>query len=413
MTTHLALLRVAVAAMVLLDPAPGIALEIASRPRAAWTIPEGLGWLVAIAPPTVDRITVVTAVMRVAAALALVGLFTRPALAVLCVSGLYVLGAAQLTGTVTHDMHLSWMTALLAVTPSGAVLSADRQIANLRGRALIADEGRAAWGLAAARLWLGLVYFFPGVHKLTGAGLAWVTGDTVRNQLHFKWYEAGAVPWPRLDHAPSLLHAGAAAVVALELAMPALLLWRRTRMIALVGGCAFHLLTSHFFFIHFWSLAVCFVLALPLREPESRPPLRTAGVALLAVMAVVTAGVVTAGVRGQTQGYPFACYPTFAHLAPDEIPDLAVEVTGPDGQVSTHRLPRLRRQDQWGMVWRVAGLYGDPVEPARLRAFAETIVPAETRAKAVSTRWVLERYAVRPEDWGAPPRSRGVVLVHP
>jgi hypothetical protein len=372
----LALLRVAIAIVALLSPEPAIARVVAERSRALWTVPEGLGWLGSIVPLDPTAVTVATAVLRASAVLAILGFFRRGALAVLALMLLYVFGAAQLTGTVTHDMHLFWFAALLACVRRGE------------------DDPRA---LAIARLWLGLVYFFPGVHKLAHGGLAWVTSDNLVHQMYFKWYEAGGVaPWPRIDRVPHLVNVLAAGVVAFELAMPLLVSLRRTRLAALVLGLLFHLSAGHFLDVLFPSLVACYVVLLPERPRTTAAP-RNRARSLVA--ALFTSAIVVQGARGETQAFPFACYPTFATIAGDEIVDLAVDVDG-----KTYRLPRVRRPDEWGMVWRLAGLYGDPIDPERHRAFAHSVAP-QGRARVFA-----EGYDVRPEAWSAPPRRR--VLIH-
>ena len=360
----LALLRIAVAIVALVSPEPMIARIVADRSPALWTIPEGLGWMTAFVAPF--PIMVATAILRASAVLAILNFFRRVALAILALALLYVFGAAQLTGTVTHDLHLFWFAALLAC---------------------VKDE-RDPRALAFARLWLGLVYFFPGVHKLAQAGFAWVTSDNLRNQMYFKWYEAGGVaPWPRIDQVPHLMGLLAGGVIAFEIAMPLLVSFRRTRIVALVLGLLFHLGAGHFLDVLFPSLIACYVVLLPERTSGTR----TRNRARTILAATFTAAIVIQGARGQTQAFPFACYPTFATLAGDEIVDLAVDVDG-----KTLRLPRVRRPDEWGLVWRLAGLYGDRVEPERLRAFARNLGAGDHAVV----------YAEAYDVWGSPPRRR-------
>jgi hypothetical protein len=285
-----------------------------------------------------------------------------------------------------------------------------------------APSAASTWGVATARLWLGLIYFFPGAHKLRAGGIGWITGDGLVNQMHFKWFEAGDVPWPRIDQAPLLLSIAAGLVVAFELAMPSLVLWRKTRLVALAGGVVFHLSAGHFLDVLFPGLLACYVVLLPgerLRTRNAaplprgsaigRPPVLLGGVAV-----AFTTAIVIQGARAQTQAYPFACYPTFEHGAPAEIVDLAVDVRSTaGGEPLTFRLPRVRRQDEWGTVWRLGGLYGDAIDPARLRAFASAAVPRDTLASAASMSFVLEAYDVRPEAWGEPPRRRWTIHEDP
>jgi hypothetical protein len=366
----LRLLRIAVAIIALVSPEPAIARIVAARPRALWTVPEGLGWLGTIVPLDGTLIAIASALLRASAVLVILGVFRRAALACLAITLLYVFGAAQLTGTVTHDMHLFWFAALLAGMKKGE------------------DDPRA---LAFARLWLGLVYFFPGVHKLAHGGLAWVTSDNLVHQMYFKWYEAGGVaPWPRIDRVPHLINVVAAGVIVFELAMPLLVSFRRTRIVALVLGLLFHLSAGRFLDVLFPSLMACYVVLLPERR-ELRPRRPS-----LVVPIAFTIAIVVQGARGQTQAYPFACYPTFATLAGDEI----IDVVAVDPDSTAHRLARVRRQDEWGMVWRLAGLYGDPIDPERLRAFARSVGAGDDAIV------YGEAYDVRPEAWGSPPKRR-------
>lgn len=409
----LALLRIAVGLVALVSPEPAVARIVAGRPTDLRFAPEGLAWLVPLVTP--QAMAVGGAALRASAFCLVLGAYSRVAAVVLASMLLFVFGAAQLTGTVTHDMHLFWYATLLAVVPPDA-LSLDRWRAGKSVLGAVPSE-QASWALRIARTWLGFVYFFPGVHKLAGAGLAWVTSDNLQNQMYFKWYEAGGVvPWPRIDRVPYLVQAGAAAVVVFELAMPALVAFRRTRLVALVLALSFHVTAGHFLDVLFPSLLACLVVLLPgdrlarLLGREHHEEVTATGrggrVALACVALPFTAAIVVQGIRGATQSYPFACYPTFATLAPDTIVDLAVDSIAPDGTVVTRRLPALRRQDEWGTVWRLSGLYGDPIDPARLEAFAATLgVPAAEEA-----RWMMEIRDVRPASYGLPPRRR--VPVH-
>jgi hypothetical protein len=431
----LALLRIAVGVIVLLSPEPEVARAVASHDPAIWVYPHGLSWLGAVVPLTPGSIALATRLLQTSAVLTILGLATRPALVLLAASLLYVFGAAQLTGTVTHDMHLFWFAAILAATPRGSGPGDALSLDQLWRRASLVGQpptGDASLTTFTARLWLGLVYFFPGVWKLVDGGASWLGGETLRGQMYFKWYEAGGVvPWPRIDGASEsgLLRLAAIGIVLFELGMPLLVSFRRTRPIAIVCGLGFHLAAGHFLDVLFPSLIACYVILLPgdrirarllaaLPGPAAQPPSSSrtgrtpTAIALGVVGATFTAGIVWAGARGQTQSYPFACYPTFATPAPTAIVDLAVEVAGAgDEDRPTFRLPRRRRQDEWGMVWRLAGLYGDPIDRGRLDAFARLVVPPELSSRP--RRWMLESYDVRPEAYGAPPLARWPIAADP
>ena len=62
---------------------------------------------------------------------------------------------------------------------------------------------RIAW------LLLGMVFFFPGLWKLRTAGLGWITGDTLRNQMYWKWAVIpGLTPPLRIDRFPATVARG-------------------------------------------------------------------------------------------------------------------------------------------------------------------------------------------------------------
>jgi len=385
------LLRIAVAILVLLSKNEiDVARVVVERPPAMWVIPEGLGWLPTLITPR--AVSIAIRILQASAVLSLLGVWTRVALPVLAASFFYVFGVAQLTGTVLHDMHLFWFLALLAVARVPSRLSLE----SWAGGPKHVDPKHADLTLSIARLWLGLVYFFPGFHKLLH-GPSWLSGATLRGQLYFKWFEAGAVPWPRIDRVPALLGAMACAVVLIELAIPFLLLKsRRLRLVAMALAISFHMGAGHFLDVLFPGLIACWVLAIG-DAKFTRPRLSSSPLSVFA--GVFTLAIVIQGLRGQTQSYPFACYPTFAEPALKEISDLAVDDEG--GQ--TYRLPLRRRQDEWGMVWRLGGLYGDPIDCDRLRAFARTL------GVSTPSRFYLEAYDLTPEKYGAPPVSRTLI----
>lgn len=385
----LALFRICVVGVTLASPEPEMACAIARAPAALRFYP---GWLsqlghVPLSPSAMDVLRVL---FYASGGLALVGLYTRLSLAVLTLAALVLFGVAQLTGEVVHDMHLVWMLAVLAVAPSGEALSVDRAFA--RGVSLRALAGSkrpsasAEIALASARALLGVVYFFPGFWKLATSGLAWVTSDNVRNQMWWKWAEWGAMPPLRVDRVPGLVEVGAGLVVAFELSFFALASVPRARRALALAGLLFHQATRAFFFITFTSLWACYGC---LVFPGARALGRARAISRRTLPGlVVGCGLVSAafvqGIRGETQSYPFACYPTFAARVGPEMPDVAVEIERDTGDRSW--LPRARRtQSEWGTTWQIAGLFGrESTREAKL-AFARaelvtTGIPPGTRA---------------------------------
>jgi hypothetical protein len=424
---NLAALRISVAILLLVSPETYAGPGIAALPRELLRAPEGLGWLMSTLPVTPGFARGAQWILVVSAVMGLVGFWTRTSLAIATLAGVYVLGLFQLTGSVTHDMHLLWFAALCAAGPSGEVLSLDRLILRRRGAPVPVPSLRVAVPLFFARILLGLVYFFPGFWKLAESGVRWVASDNLKNQMHWKWFQNGALPPFRIDRSDALVHAGAFFVVLLELSFLLLVLIPRTRIAAALGGLAFHVLSQIFLFIPFPSLWGCYTMLVdwgrshPAEEP--RPPrsfrARLAEAPLAAAVGIVLVVLVfVQGARNRMQAWPFGCYPTFQWVVGDTMPDLVLEAVASDG--STRLLPDgpggggARGPDGWAMAWNVAGLYsGRAPSPETLRAYL-----AHAREKpgiddglrdAIAVRFYRAWYSVRPENWGrAPVKAEGL-----
>jgi len=422
----LALLRIAVCLILLISPEPRQALETAAQPRELWLAPRGLAWFLPVFAWSAPHLAIVSRILQASALLALIGLWTRASLAVLACCFVLLFGGAQLSGAVLHDMHLFWFLLLLLVSPSARVLSLDAW-AEGDGWLGVARSFDAALATHAARALLGCVYFFPGLHKLLAGGFAWAASENLKHQLWLKWFQAGgAVPWPRVDTAPLWLSLGGAAVLIFELGFLPCLWWRRGRALALAMGLAFHACTQHFLYIPFPSLWACYVL---LWDGPSAPELsHVAGPARSTLLLALLSGTLLAlvsvqGLRGETQSWPFACYPTFAQPAPSAIADLAVEVQPPGAPVRVLRegplpaplgAPRTpgRAPAQWSKVWSLAGLYAEPISRPRLEAFAAELSsrsPAAPIHAGSAVRFYVESYATDPARYGSPPLQRSLL----
>jgi vitamin K-dependent gamma-carboxylase-like protein len=429
----LALLRIAVSLIILVSPEPQRAQALALGPPELWLPPPGMDWFLPLFAWLAPYLWLAQRVLWASALLALLGLWTRLSLSVLALSFVLLFGGAQLGGRVVHDMHLLWLLLLLMVSPSAQVLSLD---AWAKGSPLLRAPPSSAAALATsfARLLLGLVYFFPGLHKLLDGGVHWASSRGLQNQLWLKWFQAGGdVPWPRVDLSPRWLAAGGVAVLIFELSFVSCVCWRWGRIAAGGMGLSFHALTQHFMYIRFPSLWACYVVlwdgpgaglaeAAPTvdRRAEHRRQPWTRFLLVPLALALVL-GVIVQGARGETQAWPFACYPSFSEAAPDTISDLAVELRASDGELHVLRIGPLppssgqkRSPQAWSTVWRLAGLYGDAISPPRLLAFASELMRrgglAEQLAQTHTLRFYVEAYAIAPETYGMPPLRR--VLIH-
>jgi hypothetical protein len=409
----LSLLRIAVVGTLLISPELHAAPRLAASPQLLVALPEGVQWLAAL-PLTPQVVEGLRIVAISAGATALLGYWSRVSCGLLALTATLLISFTQRAGAVLHDMHLLWLLALLSVSRCGDACSLD---SGLRAVA----PASVAFGVpsAFARALLGVVYFFPGLHKLRAAGLDWGSAENVTGILYGKWFQHGRVPFVRIDSLPWLLALGGTAVLLFELSFGVLAVWRRTRLLAFVLGCCFHLATQAFFFIAFPSLVICYVVLLPWpRLLGSRFASRAAGppragypwasVVVGAVLLVLTS---VQGLRGQTQAFPFACYPTFAERSSGSTVDLNVELVGRDGVLWLERdFSRFRSQAEWSRVYALAGLAGGVATDEQLRAWAREQARQQgleqQLLEARALRFFVAAYATKPEDWQKPPLSR-------
>jgi hypothetical protein len=205
----LAVFRVTVAVVIAASSSAMVAPDWAALPSATRVAPLGVGFLLPHLPITPELVTGVRAVMYAACVTGALGLFSRASFALVTVTAAYVLLIPQLGGAVFHDHHLLWFAALLAASPCGDALSVDAWRARRQG-APPPDRG-PAHGLALRFAWLfvGLIYFFPAVHKLRAMGLDWALSDNLRHQLWWKWaHGPHAAPAP--PHRPRAVAAARA-----------------------------------------------------------------------------------------------------------------------------------------------------------------------------------------------------------
>jgi hypothetical protein len=141
-----------------------------------------------------------------------------------------------------------------------------------------------------------------------------------------------------------------------------------------------------------WLCYVVFLDLEPKGEPVEKPWRASAIVGSLLLFANVGFGL-----AGISNGWPFACYPTFQWRVGTEIPGLFVQGERPDGTRVTLLSPPYS-QAQWGAQWAALGLTA-PFDPRRLEAYVRTQVRGD-RLLVYEARW-----SVAPEDYGKPPIS--------
>ena len=432
---NLAVFRIAVAFLLLTMHEIRTASSWAELPTALAATPRGWGWALALVPASPALARAAHLALMAGALFGALGCFARVAFGCATVAALYLLALPLRSGMPYHYQHLVWFAALLAASPCADVLSVDawrRRRARPRGDNATAPARSAAYGVPIRLAWLllGMVFFFPGLWKLRASGLAWITGDNLRNQMYWKWAVVpGLTPPFRIDRFPGLLHAGAAGVVLLELGF-VFAVWRRwSRAVAVASALLFHALARLFMGIDFSGLWIAYVVfvdwdALFRRATAEGAELTagapTASVRLsrvapaLAVGLLLLAGAAEAGARGVTAGWPFACYPTFAEATGTEMPALVIALVGPDGAESPVEMDALAeagdlpRERALGLRLLAAG-----VGPEQFAAYwARVSKRATLRARlpgARAVRFYVGRISIVPEERARPPVGRRLV----
>jgi hypothetical protein len=415
----LAVFRITIAIFLAWNESVVLSDSIASLPPEARVAPIGVGWLVPLLPITPALVRAVRWILWAACLTGGVGWCARASFAVASMAAFYVMLAPQLTGAVFHDHHLLWFAVLLAASPCGDALSIDAWLARRRGKPL-PTHGRAhGAAIRLAWIFLGCVFFFPGVHKLLTSGLAWVTSDNLRNQMWWKWAEDPTTePSFRIDRHPQLLRVLAALTIGFELTfLPLVFANRWTRALAVLSALVFHQATDYFMGVRFTVLWVTYGVFVPWEAvlvramgramavatgddvaPSPRPsPVNGRGrdaLLVAGVGGVLLCGVVSLGALGVTNGYPFACFPTFEWMPADTMPTLEIAIERADG--TTEILDRALWRDvsprEWALEWSVAGVY-DEFDAARAEAFFRSRVEQRPALAAATRDAVVIRFA--------------------
>lgn len=422
----LAVLRIGVFAMLLATRDLRTAPSFAALSPSLRVPPEGLQAFAKLVPINLQLAQCILALVVIASACALVGLYTRLAAAVAALGLLYLLGIPQLYGTVRHYHHLVWLAALLAASPCGDALSIDALRAARRG--VRVPSPSIAYGLPLRATWLltGCIFFFAGYWKWRTSGLAWATSDNLVQQMRWKWLQSSRVPSLRLDLHPRLASGFALLTMGFELSFPLALFHKHTRALALFGALCFHAATAYFMFIYFGSLLCLYAAFVPWHrwlaapwqrlvargDASARGAIARAVTPSLLVASLLLVGAVQAGARNAVQAWPFACYPTFQWIVPDEMPVLELEGTDRQGHTwqlddrPTSAAPdraTIDRQRRWALSWSLARAPRRDAIEAWIELY-ETSDPRVGDASALRVYRTMR--AVDPAAWSAPPRSR-------
>ena len=175
-----------------------------------------------------------------------------------------------------EDSMFRWMLLFAGFMTLDARYSLQRWwTARRRGKIPPAPTAASAWPVRMAQLNVAAIYLFSVWDKLWDPGGYWVRGEAVYYSLTTKLW-GGSWPWLRWFYGNTgilLNHLATYGSLAIEVAFPLLVWWRRTRLPILLAATALHLtLAALIPGIRFFNLALMctFLLFLPVDPPAVR-----------------------------------------------------------------------------------------------------------------------------------------------
>jgi hypothetical protein len=219
---NLALVRILFFATMLVDfvfVAPIDWQPLAGLPATARQPLPFVGWMIEAIPISPSLYATATVLAITFGMLAILGIFTRPAMIAMIPLVFYLYGVPQFFGKMSHYQFFLWITVILAFSPCFEVWSIESILKRVRGMQ-VAREAHFHYALALRWLMLSMasIYFFSGFRKLYEAGLFWSVSDNPVNLLRTEWLEQFRdVPVLRVDHWPILCSVAASGVILFEL----------------------------------------------------------------------------------------------------------------------------------------------------------------------------------------------------
>ncbi|WP_392530682.1 DCC1-like thiol-disulfide oxidoreductase family protein [Nostoc sp. C117] len=268
---NLAILRIFVFGTILLQVNQSFSriVWLSQLPKELLIFPSGLKFLFSDFIPINGTLAQITSwLLIICSFTAMIGLFTRTSAWLTVILTFYVMGIPQFYGKVNHDHHLLWFAAILAVSRCADVLSLDAIFLSWKraDRGEIEPPGLSrVYALPLRYVWLlfGVIYFFPGLHKVWQPGFDWAFTDNLKYQIYSIWLERneidGWMPLLRIDQYPVLYHLAAISSICFELSFIFLVFLPVTRYIAAFGGLLLHNSIGLVMYIKFVSLQLCYV----------------------------------------------------------------------------------------------------------------------------------------------------------
>jgi hypothetical protein len=221
-----------------------------------WKPVWSLSWLPEAFLPSREGVRVFQMIFKASLFFSMIGLATRWAAWMACVSGFLLFSYFYSAGRMSHEMAAPCLVFLiLAAAPSGAAWSMD---ARLWPRKL-PDRAEFFWPLRLVRVVIALAFFGAGYSKLRASGLDWIASDYLRRLLEEKGMPLGTAA----SRHPLLCHGLAALALGVEFFYPLALFFRPAARLWVPAG--FCLVAGFYFFmgVEFFPLLCLHVFWLP------------------------------------------------------------------------------------------------------------------------------------------------------
>lgn len=201
-------------------------------------------------------------ILIISCVFSMIGLLTQWSILLFTLSAFYLFGVTQLFGKVNHNHYFVWFPAILAFSGCGDVLSLDYLVKTRKAKDQFKLPSGKKYGRALASIWLliGIIYFFPGFHKIWENGFDWVLSDNFSNIIHLRIFELSswAQPLP-VQNYPILCVILAAFTILFEIGFIFIITQPKYRLLAVLTGTLFHLGTWLILNIFFQFLLVAYL----------------------------------------------------------------------------------------------------------------------------------------------------------
>lgn len=281
-------------------------------------------------PVTHQLVHVTSILFNISCICSFLGLFTRLSIGVHIVTAFYLMSISLLFGKVVNSHHMIWFPAILLFSSCGKTLSIDALIDKLINKKSpdLKPHYVHALPIKISLLMLGVLYFFPGFWKVWTGGFDWILSENLARQMYVKWSEENYwLPFWRIDRYPWLIVLSACFVIAFEMAFVFLQFHKRYRTFLFIAGVTLHVCIYLFMHIPFFTLFLVYPVLINVTgimgkhtEPVSMvsfAKLWRDNAAILLLSSVLIGANVVYGFA-KVNSWPFACYPTFDYVLPNE-----------------------------------------------------------------------------------------------